>query len=481
MAFSQSLNPNVFEKHNRVLFLPSSWKRLMSLIKYQVPNGGFAVMEGEFGAGKSAFGQIFEKKLVLDENIDCQMVQVHPLSTIQQIQAQLPKNPEKPMVVIIDDAHEASTLLLQKLTVSVDNIYWLLLAEPGISERVESFKERRVELPLFNKDDCFEFLQKQLHDQPKYAQVSQMQSDTIWYSSEGLPKEIIHHAKNNLGKLFTGQESSENFEKSNKSWFMTAALALAGLILIVFLIINISDEDVEDLPEKAKPKELVIHDVDTDLAQDNKKPEDKVARSNQNELNNSNSKTNPIPIENPEITNIMPEAPAIEASKETEEKSSETIAKQPVVKKADEQDQLSAEDVEQAANTADPIESIALKVAKKETAKIVENTTDLTSTDDFNEWLNSQSQDAYSLQLFSHSKQEAAQTFQRSLDLADSYVYSADLDNGVRYRVLWGAFDTRAEAKQAIKSLPSEILAQKPWIRQFSAISNELSKSTTKN
>lgn len=96
MAFSQSLNPNVFEKHNRVLFLPSSWKRLMSLIKYQVPNGGYAVMEGEFGAGKSSFGKIFEKKLVLDETIDCQIVQVHPLSTIQQIRAQLPKAPDKP-------------------------------------------------------------------------------------------------------------------------------------------------------------------------------------------------------------------------------------------------------------------------------------------------------------------------------------------------------------------------------------------------
>ena len=189
MAFSQSLNPNVFEKHNRVLFLPSSWKRLMSLIKYQVPNGGYAVMEGEFGAGKSSFGKIFEKKLVLDETIDCQIVQVHPLSTIQQIRAQLPKAPDKPMIVIIDDAHEASTLLLQKLTVPTDNVYWLLLAEPGISDRVDEFAERRVELPLFSKEDCFEFLQKQLQDQPKYAQVSPMQSDTIWYSSQ---QKLVH-------------------------------------------------------------------------------------------------------------------------------------------------------------------------------------------------------------------------------------------------------------------------------------------------
>ena len=478
MAFSQSLNPNALEKHNRVLYLPSSWNRLMSLIKYQVPSGGFAVMEGDFGAGKSSFGKIFEKKLVLDESIDCQVVQVHPLSTIQQIRAQLPKNPEKPMIVIIDDAHEASTLLLQKLTAPLDNIYWLLLAEPGISDRVEAFAERRVELPLFSKEDCFEFLQKQLQDQPKYAQVSQMQSDTIWYSSEGLPKDIILHAKQNLNKLFSGQESSENFEKANKSWYMTAALGAAALILIVLLAINMgADEDIENSSEA---EELVIDSLDSSEDQNKVQPEEESFTENAEDTQTQQaelSKEETSKEEKLKETGSLEAEPTEVASRETMKSSAvgsqatlddsdsnrgeESLTKQP----------LSEDEVKEAAQSSDPIESIALKVAKKETPINAGGD----AAKDFKSWLSNHSQDSYSLQLFSHSDLKAAKRFQESLDLADSYVYPADIEGKKRYRVLWGAFKTRAEAKQAIESLPPEILAQKPWIRQFSAISKEVS------
>lgn len=499
MAFSQSLNPNVFEKHNRVLFLPSSWNRLMTLIKYQAPNAGFAVMEGEFGSGKSSFGQIFEKKLVLDEKLDCQIIQVHPLSTIQQIQAQLPKQPEKPMIVIIDDAHEASTLLLQKLSVPTDNIYWLLLAEPGISERVDAFAERRVDLPLFSKEDCYELLQKQLHDQPKYAQVSQMQSDTIWYSSEGLPKDILRHAKQNLGKLFTGQESSENFDKANKSWYMTAALGAAGLALIIVLIINwVNGDSVEGTVNRAS-KELVIAKKQSEegfIAD---------AESGQAELDFSapNTEEGVLPI-TPQDVPISSQDAAVSsqgenADNQSSDGSSETVhgetvhgetvdnksvddkTVEPRVAEDKQYDgAISKEDVEEAAKSPDPIESIALTVAKKESKLPTKSSFKPSSKSaskpdalNFKQWLSSQSQDAYSLQLFSHTDKKSATKFKESLDLAESFVYLADLKGKKLYRVLWGSFGTRAEAEQAIDSLPSDILAQKPWIRQFSAISNE--------
>ncbi|RDX36030.1 sporulation protein [Kangiella sp. HD9-110m-PIT-SAG07] len=474
MAFSQSLNPNVFEKHNRVLFLPSSWKRLISLIKYQIPNGGYAVMEGEFGSGKSSFGQIFEKKLVLDENIDCQVVQVHPLSTIQQIRAQLPKEPEKPMIVIIDDAHEASTLLLQKLTVPAENIYWLLLAEPGISDRVDEFAERRVELPLFSKEDCFEFLHKQLQDQPKYAQVSQMQSDTIWYSSEGLPKDIIHHAKKNLSKLFSGQESSENFEKANKSWYMTAGLAAAALVLIIFLAISMGGKDNDDHADTEaesntlipavnlsdeKSEELEIDGLKTaEEREAAKSVEAKAEAYRIKEVSTSDSGKKDTSADS--VLENTKDSQVVQNSKETE----------PNVTDKEEGETLTQQEVAEAAQSPDPIESIALKVAKKEAPTKQKGR----SAKSFKQWLGAHSQDSYSLQLFSHSEESAANAFLDSLDLADSYVYPADLEGKIRYRVLWGAFDTRAEAKQAIDSLPPEILAQQPWIRQFSAISKEI-------
>jgi DamX protein len=476
MAFSQSLNPNVLEKHNRVLYLPSSWNRLISLIKYQVPNGGFAVMEGEFGSGKSSFAKIFEKKVVLDEKIDCQIVQVHPLSTIQQIQAQLPKSPEKPLIVIIDDAHEASTLLLQKFTQPQENIYWLLLAEPGIDERVDAFAERKVELPLFSKEDCYEFLQKQLQDQPKYVQVSQMQSDTIWYSSQGLPKNIIDQAKQNLSKLFSGQESSENFEKANKSWYMTAALAAAGLAFIILLIINIAtNDDDTEIGVEAPGGELVIESLETGDEQNSytssEQPEttvlskDNLGSSGPDQLSDSRNNTEQFGNEFRTVENSASSTSDMTISANGGEQHTDKS-------KPDNQPSLSQAEVDEAAESSDPIESIALKVARKD----VVATAEPRQNEDFNSWLARHSQDAYSMQLFSHSEKAAAERFQKSLDLADSYVYQANLDGKIRYRVLWGAFDTRAEAQQAIESLPEDILAQQPWIRQFSAIAKEVSQ-----
>ncbi|WP_228703699.1 SPOR domain-containing protein [Kangiella sediminilitoris] len=410
----------------------------MSLIKYQVPNGGFAVMEGEFGAGKSAFGKIFEKKLVLDDSIDCQIIQVHPLSTIQQIRAQLPKVPDKPLLVIIDDAHEASTLLLQKLTDPAENIYWLLLAEPGLSERVEAFSDRSVDLPLLTKEECFEFLQRQLQDQPKYAQMSQMQSDTIWYSSQGLPKDIIEGAKKNFSTLFSGQESNENFDKANKSWYMTAALAAAAIIFLVIVVINLLTGDESE--EQSTSNELVL-EVDEEYGPEQKEE----SLLSDNTIQNTPEQAKGA---EPEVTVTNDSAPP-EMTLERDEKGKES------------------------SDLNDPIEDIALEVAKEPSPQKV--TTGEKQT--FKQWLSSQSQDAYSLQLFSHSDEIAARDFQTSVDLADSYVYSTELKGEKRYRVLWGAFPTRAEAQQAIESLPPEILAQKPWIRQLSSVVNELAGS----
>lgn len=469
MAFSQSINPNVFEKHNRVLFLPSSWNRLMSLIKYQVPNGGFAVMEGDYGAGKTSFAKIFEKKLVLDESIDCQIIQVHPLSTIQQINAQLPKEQDHPLLVIVDDAHEASTLLLQKLAVTKKNLYWLLMAEPGLEDRVEDFSERKVDLPLFSKSDCFEFLQKQLNEQPKYAQFSQIQSDTIWYSSQGLPKDIVHYAKKNMDSLFSGQASNENFDKANKSWYMTAALGAAAVILIILLAVNMGADEADESPAGS----IERGEISIDQTINSKATQSDLDRGMSQDV--ASSKPSYSDVSNEAATSRDLESARPDAlSESNQSKSEDDNAEQDL-------NELNVNNEEpQSANTnttvisqeEDPIESIALQVAKQKPS----STTSVQPSQSFNQWLASHSGDSYSLQLFSHSEKAAADKFQSSLDLADSYVYQAKVNGDIRYRVLWGAFDTRAKAQQAIESLPPKLLEQKPWIRQFTAIAREVTK-----
>lgn len=409
MALQLTKNKNPFAKEQRVLFLPESWKRLISVIRHKAMNNGYTLVEGEFGAGKSTFGLILEKRLLLDESVDCQRVQVHPLSTYDQIFNQLPKERKRPLVVVVDDAHEASTSLLVHLTEPKDNVFWLLLGEAGTSERVSDFYNNHVMLPLFTKQDCHEFLLKQLHDWPKMMQLSQMQSDTIWYASKGLPKFIIEQAEKSMQRLVSGYESNESFEKADRGWWTTAVLAVAVVAFVIALFVT----DSED------PK--------------------------------------PTNLQNQKLQ-VIEEAPA-----ETPEQ--ETDADVPVL------DSNESDKVELESEAQDPIAEIALSEPEPAPTELV-----VAAKPEFEQWFESQSRDHYSVQLYSNSKQLAADEFQQSLDLADSYVYKAIVNNEVRYRVLWGSYATRAEAEQAISSLPKRILNQQPWIRPFSAIANEISQ-----
>ncbi|MRX27641.1 SPOR domain-containing protein [Kangiella sp. HZ709] len=92
----------------------------------------------------------------------------------------------------------------------------------------------------------------------------------------------------------------------------------------------------------------------------------------------------------------------------------------------------------------------------------------------FNEWVAKQDPEHYTIQLYSNPLEFDAKSFKDKLDLADSYLYPVNINAQLQYRVVWGVYPNRARAQLAIQSLPAEILKQKPWLRSFKSIQEEL-------
>ena len=467
MTSQQRLENSPFLAENRVLYLPDSWKRLISLIKHQAKKPGFYLIEAPFGAGKSTFGQLLEKLLVTDDTLDIVRVQVHPLSNIEQIASQLPKIRPKPLIVIIDDAHEAAASLLKRFTGTYENLYWVLLAEAGVAEQIADFQKVKTRLPTFSKPDCYEFLSKQLKSGSKAIELSQMQSDAIWYAAKGLPLNIIEEASKGHNKLIEDEASSNDFDKINKGWLTTGVLAIATIVFVVIMLLR--------EPAEEKPKDKVSELSNRTLSiLDDSKESSSSGGTDENAVNNEDKTVVDEQIMDDDPSkeqDILMQETLLEREGHSEDIASEETQ----VLDIDAETQVAASS-QPYSNSSDPIEEIALNevnIPAIEEAELVD--VSVKGSHSFKDYLMTQSKEHYSIQLYSHTLLESAEDFRDSLDLADSYVYKALVNGQERYRVLWGVYPTRQEAELAIKSLPPNILAQKPWIRQLSAIEEELS------
>lgn len=86
-------------------------------------------------------------------------------------------------------------------------------------------------------------------------------------------------------------------------------------------------------------------------------------------------------------------------------------------------------------------------------------------------WLSAQSPDAYTLQLFSTNKRSSAENFIKRHGISGNGGYSESLRNGQDwYSIVYGSYPDKNSAQQALKSLPTALKKNRPWIRKFADI-----------
>ena len=82
----------------------------------------------------------------------------------------------------------------------------------------------------------------------------------------------------------------------------------------------------------------------------------------------------------------------------------------------------------------------------------------------------------YTLQLSSASRSDTLNAWAKKQNLSHYRVYQTTRNGQPWYVLVSGSYNTTAEAKQAIASLPAAVQAQKPWIKPVSQVQKEAGK-----
>ena len=93
-------------------------------------------------------------------------------------------------------------------------------------------------------------------------------------------------------------------------------------------------------------------------------------------------------------------------------------------------------------------------------------------------WLWSQDPRRYTLQLLGGRNDKSIQAFIRKYKLRDKAIYFHTNHNQRNWHALvYGSYNNRSEALQAIKNLPAAIQKTSPWARSFASIHKDLDQS----
>ncbi len=91
------------------------------------------------------------------------------------------------------------------------------------------------------------------------------------------------------------------------------------------------------------------------------------------------------------------------------------------------------------------------------------------------QWIRSQQDSAYSLQVISTSTRQAVFDFCKEHNICQkSAYYQSQIKGKTYFRLLYGNFNNHRAAQQALAELPAKLQQLQPWPRKFSQIKSEI-------
>lgn len=250
------------ETPRMLIHTPSSWLRLIKLITHQAAPGHFIFIEGPHEYGKSTFAQILETKLRLVDDLQARYIKLHPLTSSEQVLSQIEDSFDVLQVIILDDANEADAKVIEELISSNINCFFVILAEPELTNRVPRLQNSRFNLPLFNKEDCHKLLSKMYHSIDPSIHIPTMESELVYYESKGFPGEVVRLGEKLNSKLRRRTSSNLSFDIANKGLFSSLVIGLGLVIFLLYLFFSDSKNPPEEvLPVAVETNELPISET----------------------------------------------------------------------------------------------------------------------------------------------------------------------------------------------------------------------------
>lgn len=251
-----------FDINNSKLYIPSSWKRLVALIKHSANAGNHFMLQGKFGTGKTSFSRYLSQQLLLENHLNVSSFQANPLMQSQQILAGLTSSKESLTLIIIDDADQLAQQELELLLKADKSYCYLFLSETHLDERIKIATKNILELPNFDKADAHLLLAKQLSSLNNCT-ISEYNSNMVWYKTDGSPLQLFKQASLNLAQIIGEASTANSFEQANSSRLSSIGIIFATILLVsLFIYKGVKSEDNTNLQSEASKQALLESQAD---------------------------------------------------------------------------------------------------------------------------------------------------------------------------------------------------------------------------